>query len=529
MPRIRHALATMCLAPVILLADFSNDVAYIAENCFTVHHVDAFEGSLRVFAKRNNLSDEEMADRLLYIAANPFCFKNCSETSPVRAAVSSLYYFPNAVNALPALEKYMSIPETRFEALGAYGIITRFSDLFFTFTTNAVARGKLDKDFYLLSLCAELSNATSPSAKWERSEKSLLRMKRILANGTSDFYDNMVYFDRCNCNSISDYTNSVEHVRAQCRIIDLLDKKCERIVKYSCYRGEWGTLSDEEWCQRVTNQCQSEIARVMALPENERLNMTAILDAKIADIEAAEARAARRAVWKRRLRLGAFLVLPVLGIAVAILFVLKKKTTTANPFSVHGCGKAGWSRTVELFLVVIATVSVVGVVSFFERRREVQETPEENNPSATLGLESTCEVWQKEIYDKYRQEKERADAAVLNYRVTNQLDSIVGKCESLKLAHNQLLADLARAEFRMSNETDVVQLDLLRKQTAALREKVAENVRAREELYECISNQEHTLIQLESARKLANQNYLNFFLRMEQVLHSATNSPPANE
>ena len=69
----------------------------------------------------------------------------------------------------------------------------------------------------------------------------------------------------------------------------------------------------------------------MALPENERLNMTAILDAKIAAIEAAEARAARREVWKRRLRTGAFLVLPILGIACVILFVRKKKTTVGNP------------------------------------------------------------------------------------------------------------------------------------------------------------------------------------------------------
>ena len=68
----------------------------------------------------------------------------------------------------------------------------------------------------------------------------------------------------------------------------------------------------------------------MSLPEGERLNMTAILDAKIAAIEAAEARAARRAVWKRRLRIGAFLVLPVLGIAFTILFVLKKKTTVVQ-------------------------------------------------------------------------------------------------------------------------------------------------------------------------------------------------------
>ncbi len=325
MTPVQHALAATALVPIVLLGDFSNDVAYIARECFTVHHADAFKGSLLVFAKRNHLSDEEMADRLLYIATNSDWFKNDGESSPVQAAVSSLYYFPNATNALPALEKYLLIPETRFEAIGAYGIITRFSDRFFTFTTNIVAQGKLDNDFYLLRLSEELSNATSPLAKWKRSEKSVLRMKRILANGTSDFYDNMVYFDRTNCDLIPDYTNSVEHVRAQGKIIDLLNEKRERIVKVSCYRGDWGNISDDEWFRRATNSCQSEIARVMALPENERLDMTAILDAKLAAIEADEVRAARRAVWKRRLRLGA-LVLPIPVIALAAIVARRRRS-----------------------------------------------------------------------------------------------------------------------------------------------------------------------------------------------------------
>ena len=56
----------------------------------------------------------------------------------------------------------------------------------------------------------------------------------------------------------------------------------------------------------------AEIIRTKSIPENKRLNMTTILDAKIAAIEAAEARIARRELWKRRLRIGAFLVLPVL-------------------------------------------------------------------------------------------------------------------------------------------------------------------------------------------------------------------------
>ena len=88
--------------------------------------------------------------------------------------------------------------------------------------------------------------------------------------------------------------------------------------------GNW-KLSDDEWYRRATNNCQSEIARVMSLPEDERLNMTAILDAKIAAIEVAEARAARREVWKRRLRIGA-LALSIPVIALVAIVARKRRT-----------------------------------------------------------------------------------------------------------------------------------------------------------------------------------------------------------
>ncbi len=134
-----------------------------------------------------------------------------------------------------------------------------------------------------------------------------------------------------------------------------------------------GELERIERLPMANSASVTEIIRTKSIPENERLNMKAILDAKIAAIEAAEARAARRAVWRRRFRLSIFLILPVLCIAFAVHLLLKKKTAY---------GKSNW-RTVESFVVVIVMVAVVGVLSLFEHRREVQETHEETNPSAT--------------------------------------------------------------------------------------------------------------------------------------------------
>ncbi len=68
-----------------------------------------------------------------------------------------------------------------------------------------------------------------------------------------------------------------------------------------------------------------------------------------------------------------------------------------------------------------------------------------------------------------------------------------------------------------ARETAAANLDLLRKQTASLREKEAENVRARTELGVRISETESKLSQLESARELANQNFVNVTTRMEEV------------
>ena len=166
MSRLQQIFAITCLAPILMLADFSNDVAYIAEECFTVCHFDAFRGSLLAFAKRKQLSDEEMADRLLYIAANPDRFITSSEMSPERAAIGGLCFFPNAVNALPDLKKYISNPNTRSEALNAFGYITKYDDLFFDVAKQAIDNGTLENPFFIRFLRASIRSTHGSGAEF---------------------------------------------------------------------------------------------------------------------------------------------------------------------------------------------------------------------------------------------------------------------------------------------------------------------------------------------------------------------------
>ena len=325
MSRLNQVFAITCFAPVLIVADFSNDVAYIAEECFTMCHFDAFRGSLLAFAKREQLSDEEMADRLLYIAANPDRFKTSSEVSPERSAIGGLCFFPNAVNALPDLEKYISKPHTRSEALNAFGYITKYGDLFFDVTQRAIDNGTLEQSYFIRFLRAPIRSNLAGIIPLDK--KSKLRMERILINARETTFEEAVFADEFLSYNVQDYTNSVEHVSALEAILEKYKHTHERPDRKRFFGGKWGSelISDKEWNCMATNRCQTEIARVMSLPEDERLNMTVILDAKIAAIEADEARAARRAVWKRRLGIVA-LALPIPIIALAPIVARRRKT-----------------------------------------------------------------------------------------------------------------------------------------------------------------------------------------------------------
>ncbi len=307
------------LAPALTLADFLEDVSYISTECLPALHYDHIKSSLHIFAKSHNLSDDEMAERLLYIADHANEITNRSEVSMARRAIGGIVFFQNAVSALPALEHYITIPETQAEAFSAYGRITKFDNRFFNFTSNAVHAGTIDKNFYRLRLCSAIEN--QDTATWKASAKGRLVIRRFLVNCEVDWFDSAVYMDRFLCNKVEHYTNSLERVRALTHQLSLINNQCDRIAKVSCYRGDWNGahLSNEDWVKFVESACQSEIARVKNLPDGKRVEVTKLLDAQIAAIEAEEARAARRAAWRRRLSIGGFVLTPLMGIAAVII------------------------------------------------------------------------------------------------------------------------------------------------------------------------------------------------------------------
>jgi hypothetical protein len=184
--------------------------------------------------------------------------------------------------------------------------------------------------------------------------------------------------------------------------------------------------------------------------------------------------------------------------------------------------KSGWCRTTESFVAVIVMVAVLGVLSFVEHRHQAQKTTTattETPPPVATMTESEALQWLEACRDKLRQEKERADDAVIKYRATNQLDFLKSQYESLKLAHDLLLLDLAKAESRESNE--VATADLV-----SLREKETENARVRAELQDRISKVEGKLSQLESARCLADNNLMFILKRIEEVRFSMKKETP---
>ena len=314
--------------PLRSVEDLSADYAGILTNVtFQLMHGDVVRDSLDGFRKAEDYSSDAMLKALVSVVERGMASTNAESLRMARASIHAMGYM-QLTNALPALRKWtLGGGDVALPSFNAYGRIAGFDERYLQLGNDAVAAKTLSESYVvgqfgtLLSLDNSLANGQKLPQRYRLHEKVKWKMARIVINfkdaGFESSMNNEEDFSRC----IDGYTNSIEHVKAQQRINVFLLQKKEQILKKSACRiiGKNRLLSDDEWYRRATNNCQSEIARVMALPEKERLNMTAILDAKIAAIEEAESRAARRTAWKRCLRFGAFVLsIPVIALAAIV-------------------------------------------------------------------------------------------------------------------------------------------------------------------------------------------------------------------
>ena len=311
-----------------LAADYAE---FLTNVTFQLRHGDVVRDSLDGFRKTEDYSPEAMLKALVSIVERDRTSTNAESLRMAGAAIHAMGYM-QLTNALPMLRKWtLAGGDVATSSFNAYGRIAGYDEQYLELGMSAVNSQALCESFFYGKLCTRLSLDNSlangqklPQRHWLH-EKVKCKMARIVINFGDASFESCMNHEEIFARCIDGYTNSLEHVRVQRRINDFLIQRKEHILKKSACRivGKNRLLSDEEWYRRATNSCQTEIARVMALPENKRLNMTAILDAKIVAIEAAEARAARREIWKRRLRFGA-IVLPIPVIALAAIVARRR-------------------------------------------------------------------------------------------------------------------------------------------------------------------------------------------------------------
>ena len=314
-------------------ADFLTNVT------FRLTDYDIYLESLDSIRKNEFYNPEAMAMALVPMVKRGVASTNGELHGLAIDAINAMGRF-QLTNALPLLTEltltaHGKIPYVAFDA---YGMISGHDISFLEVAISAVEAKVLTESFVLgrmktlLDLDNRIANGQELPQCFRLQEKVKLKMSRMVINFEEDVFESCMSGERLFSRCLDSYTNSLEHVRTQQRINEVLINNKESILKTSACRTMGGNrnLSDDEWYRRATNGCQTEITRVMALPENERLNMTAILDAKIAAIEAAEARAARRAVWKRRLRIGGYVLLPVFGI-FATTIVMRRREKAKIP------------------------------------------------------------------------------------------------------------------------------------------------------------------------------------------------------
>ena len=321
-------------SPTRSIEDLSAEYAdFLTNITFRLQHADVFADSLDSFRNAEDYSPDAMSKALVSIAERGVASTDAEITRMANVSINAMEYLL-LTNTLPKLKEWtLREGKLAISAFNAYGVITGHDDRYIELGNNAVNSHTLTENFGMgrMALLLHPLDYDAMAQFGLRCQplqgKARLKITRIVINREESNFECCMDKEELLSKTLDSYTNSLEHLRSQRRINEFLLQEKDLISKKSYYRiiGNNRKLSDEEWYRRATNSCQSEIARVMALPESERLNMTAILDAKIAVLEEEEARAARRAAWRRRLNIVGYTLLLILGFAFAVLLWERRK------------------------------------------------------------------------------------------------------------------------------------------------------------------------------------------------------------
>ena len=140
---MKQHIATMTILVMITasaFADFASDVNFLTNGVLGggKDHVDRCIRGLR---KRAGLSDDDLAERLLFVsdafAESTNVFQNKKGSSAI-SAVGRL----NTTNPLPRLERYLfEFPRYRTSSLGAFANLSRCDDRYLQLCSNLLSKG----------------------------------------------------------------------------------------------------------------------------------------------------------------------------------------------------------------------------------------------------------------------------------------------------------------------------------------------------------------------------------------------------
>ena len=140
---MKHNIATMVILSMIAasaFADFDSDV-YFLTNGVLGGGRDHVDRCIRGLRRRAGLSDEDLAERLLFVAdafaESTNLFQNKKGSSAI-SAVSRL----NTTNPLPRLERYLfDFPRYRTSALSAFASLSRCDERYLQICSNLLSKG----------------------------------------------------------------------------------------------------------------------------------------------------------------------------------------------------------------------------------------------------------------------------------------------------------------------------------------------------------------------------------------------------